>query len=577
MINTELLTSNGAALDTGAPAPAQEAQETRETRETAVNGATAVGTANIAATSPNNTNVANKANKANVAGMTRVDAVGAVGVAGVAGVAGGSNGSGGTATFTKINLNTHSFSFTSAGGAGAAGTASATSATSGTSASASASSANSLIDTRIPTAAYCRVSTLSDAQDGSFETQCSYYANLITRNPTMRLVDIYGDHGKSGRTMKERPALQRLINDCEAGKIKLILTKSISRFARNMLECVNTIRHLSSLGVTIRFEKEHFETNTQGGELMLSILATIAQEESNSISKNLRWSRKQHMERGEPWEPARYGYVSVGKNHKWRIVPQEAEVVKTAFYMAGMCHKVPDILQVLNRMEAARGSSRIWQRGTLRGLLTSLAYVGDYLSHKKCFIVHKDGSIHKVFNNGYVDQVLIEEHHDAIISRELFNAVQDLMRLRLLSGSRTRFSDEDIYVMQRAQEIATANSAGMLNNAELINRLVLANGFKSQLVRAQRVQNTGNTRDTQAKVALRAGAVRTAAKAVAVNAAKVTEVLQDDDFNDEDSQESMDGWQGITDDGHDSRENLSGLSRGNEAVTAHTGTDNWKA
>ena len=147
MINTEFLTSNGAALDTGAPAPAQE------TRETAVNRAAAVGATNIAATSPN------------VAGMTRVDAVGAVGVAG------GSNGSGGTATFTKINLNTHSFSFTSAGGAGAAGTASATSGT-----SASASSANSLIDTRIPTAAYCRVSTLSDAQDGSFETQCSYYA-----------------------------------------------------------------------------------------------------------------------------------------------------------------------------------------------------------------------------------------------------------------------------------------------------------------------------------------------------------------------------------------------------------------
>ena len=521
MINTEFLTSNGAALDTGAPAPAQE------TRETAVNRAVAN---------------ANVANKANVAEMTRVDAVGNTG------------GSVGTATFTKINLNTHSFSFTSAGGAGRAGASGAA----GTNSSSPYPDDPDEVDTRIPTAAYCRVSTLSDAQDGSFETQCSYYANLITRNPTMRLVDIYGDHGKSGRTMKERPALQRLINDCEAGKIKLILTKSISRFARNMLECVNTIRHLSSLGVTIRFEKEHFETNTQGGELMLSILATIAQEESNSISKNLRWSRKQHMERGEPWEPARYGYVSVGKNHKWRIVPQEAEVVKTAFYMAGMCHKVPDILQVLNRMEAARGSSRIWQRGTLRGLLTSLAYVGDYLSHKKCFIVHKDGSIHKVFNNGYVDQVLIEEHHDAIISRELFNAVQDLMRLRLLSGSRTRFSDEDIYVMQRAQEIATANSAGMLNNAELINRLVLANGFKSQLVRAQRVKPNVD--------ALRAGAVRTAAKAVAVNAAKVTEVLQDEDL-----QNSMDDWQGITDDGHDGHENLSG------AVTAHTGTDNWKA
>ena len=102
---------------------------------------------------------------------------------------------------------------------------------------------------KIPTAAYCRVSTMSDLQDGSYEVQRDYYKKLIESNPDMELVGIYGDHGKSGRTMQTRPQLKKLIRDCEEGKIKLILTKSISRFARNMMECVETIRHLRELGV----------------------------------------------------------------------------------------------------------------------------------------------------------------------------------------------------------------------------------------------------------------------------------------------------------------------------------------
>ena len=133
-------------------------------------------------------------------------------------------------------------------------------------------------DKRIPTAAYCRVSTKRDTQDGSYEVQRAYYEKLISEDPTLELVGIYGDHGKSGRYMRGRAELNRLIKDCEAGKVKLILTKSISRFARNMMECVETIRHLRELGVTIRFEKENIDTDTMGGELMLGILATIAQE-----------------------------------------------------------------------------------------------------------------------------------------------------------------------------------------------------------------------------------------------------------------------------------------------------------
>ena len=181
---------------------------------------------------------------------------------------------------------------------------------------------------KIPTAAYCRVSTTSDLQDGSYEVQMDHYKKLIESKPELELVGIYGDHGKSGRSMQTRPQLKKLIRDCEAGRIKLIYTKSISRFARNMMECVETIRHLRELGVKVVFEKEALDTESMGGELMLGILATIAQEESNSIAANMSWSRRKHLEKGQPWNVPRYGYVSVGKEHRWEIVLKQRSSVE---------------------------------------------------------------------------------------------------------------------------------------------------------------------------------------------------------------------------------------------------------
>ena len=307
---------------------------------------------------------------------------------------------------------------------------------------------------RIPTAAYCRVSTKSDLQDGSFETQCAYYEKLISESPNMELVGIYGDHGKSGRSMQGRPELQQLMKDCQAGKVKLILTKSISRFARNMMECVETIRKLREMGVTIRFEREGIDTDHMGGELMLGILATIAQEESNSIAQNMNWSRQKHVERGEPWDVPRYGYVSEGKEHRWVPVPQEAEVARKAFYMAGMCYKIPEIMEEMNRMEAEAGTGKVWKRTPLRSLLTSVVYVGDYLSNKQCKIVDKNGKTKRVVNRGYVDQILIEEHHEAIIGRELFDAVQLLIENGLLNASRKKYTPADELLMERAMQAA---------------------------------------------------------------------------------------------------------------------------
>jgi len=304
------------------------------------------------------------------------------------------------------------------------------------------------------TCAYCRVSTASDTQDGSFEVQCEYYERLISSDPEMEFVGVYGDHGKSGRKMYNRTELNRMIKDCEDGKIDLILTKSISRFARNMADCVETVRHLKELGVRVLFEKENLDTDTMTGELILGILATIAQEESISLSQNQAWSRMKHLERGETWSPPRYGYTSDGKNHGWVIVPNQAEVVRMAFYMAATCHTYAEIRDEMNRMEREEGSKKVWTKPTVALLLRSENYVGDFLSNKECTIIDSNGKEKRVKNKGFVDQILIEGHHPAIVSHELFDIVQELIKHGTIGGGRSVFSAEEKYLMEKGQKIA---------------------------------------------------------------------------------------------------------------------------
>ena len=244
----------------------------------------------------------------------------------------------------------------------------------------------------------------------------------------------------------------------QKNKVKFGLNKvhwaKISRFARNMAECVETVRHLKELGVRILFEKENLDTDTMTGELILGILATIAQEESNSISQNMIWSRNKHLERGESWTPPRYGYRSVGKEHRWEIIPNQAEVVRMAFYMAGMCYTYGEIRDEMNRMEKEEGSDKIWKNPTITKLLRSENYVGDFLSNKSCVIVDSNGKEKRVKNKGYVDQILIEGHHPAIISHELFDVVQELISHGTLGGRRATFSSEEKYLMKKANSIA---------------------------------------------------------------------------------------------------------------------------
>lgn len=303
------------------------------------------------------------------------------------------------------------------------------------------------------TAAYARVSSLSDTQDGSYETQVDYFTRYIQENPDMEFVGVYGDHGKSGREMKKRDGMQKLLEDAKAGAFEQVLCKSVSRWARNLTELVGTVRELKALGIAVIFEKEGINTLDPKNDLILGIFSTIAAEESNTISNNIRWAREKHLEKGEPWDKARYGYRMEMPGHRWVIIPSEGERVKRAFYLAGKCSNYTEICEELNRMEQRDGTGKVWKNSTITNLLRAETYTGDYLSNKEITILTPEGK-KRVRNRGQQDQTLIEEHHEPLVSHELFNVVQTLMQNKLLHTNIVNFRKGADRLVQMASVIA---------------------------------------------------------------------------------------------------------------------------
>ena len=280
-------------------------------------------------------------------------------------------------------------------------------------------------DGRIRVAVYCRVSTLHEEQELSFETQCSYYTRLIDSSPDKDLVGIYADQGMSGLHMENRTELQRLLEDCRNGLVDMVITKSVSRFSRNMSECQRTVEELRRLGIRIFFEREHVDTSDPSSEFFLSILASMAQEESNSLSQNQRWASYHNAEQGTPTRIACYGYRRVvrdGKKTKqWEIVPDEAEMIRRAFRLAleGKCYS--EIAEELNRIEKERGTNGRWYYCRLHAVFRNEAYKGDILTHKHVKPDLITGR--QIENNGEYTQFYIEEHHEPIVSPEDFDKV----------------------------------------------------------------------------------------------------------------------------------------------------------
>ena len=277
-------------------------------------------------------------------------------------------------------------------------------------------------------AAYCRVSTLQEEQEYSFESQAAYYKNFIENNPNLVLVDIYGDHGLSGLRMENRPDLQRLIQDCMDGKIDVIYTKSISRVARNAAECQRLLDKLHEKGVYLVFEKEHIESNDERLRLVLKLLASFAQQQSNIQSQAIRWAVDASAAIGKPVYKVCYGYRKAPTEfdrHRWIVCEEEAEHVRMMFDMIDDGGTSYSIAQKMNEIERDNGGDFTWYSGKICGMLRNIAYKGDLLTNKTVVADYLDGRAVK--NEGLRDQYYLEDHHPAIISREQFDRVQVLM------------------------------------------------------------------------------------------------------------------------------------------------------
>ena len=278
-------------------------------------------------------------------------------------------------------------------------------------------------------AAYCRVSTEEEEQQSSYEAQCTYYTDKIMTNPEWTMAGIFADEGISGTSTKNRDDFNRMIRRCRQKKIDLILTKSISRFARNTLDSLKYIRALRELGIGVIFEKENINTMEMDTELILTFMSAFAQSESESISANVRWGKKQAMKEGRVNSPVSrlYGY---GTNEAGElvIVPEQAEVVKLIFDRILAGYSLRMIRDALNADSIPAKGGKEWRESTVRGIITNEKYCGDVLMQKtfrQDFINRK-----AIKNTGQLPMYLIENHHEGIVSREKYDAVQAEMARR---------------------------------------------------------------------------------------------------------------------------------------------------
>ena len=271
-------------------------------------------------------------------------------------------------------------------------------------------------------AAYCRVSTDSKDQLNSYRTQIGYYTNYIAQHPGWEPADIYADVGITGTSLEKRDEFKRMLQDCRAGKISRILVKSVSRFARNTLELIETTRELKDLGVFVVFEEQGIDTSQMLGEMQLTLLAMAAQEESTSISKNMKWSIQKRMDAGTYLgNTAPYGYRL--KAGQLKAEEKEAVVVRRIFEMrlSGMGQVA--ITQELNRQGIPLRDGKSWTVYRVRYILSNERYIGDSLFQKKYIA---DPLSHKsVRNRGERHQYYIHDTHEGIISREVFQKVQE--------------------------------------------------------------------------------------------------------------------------------------------------------
>ena len=279
-------------------------------------------------------------------------------------------------------------------------------------------------------AAYCRVSTDYDEQASSYETQVSHYKELIGKEPSWQFAGIYADDGISGTNTKKREQFNKMIAACKAGKIDLIVTKSISRFARNTIDCLKYIRDLKAINVAIFFEKENINTMDAKGEVLITIMASLAQQESESLSQNVKMGIQYRYQQGKVFVNHNH-FLGYTKDAKGNLIiePEEAKVIKRIFYsyLNGMTMKeIADSLRADGIQTG--GKTTNWQSSSVAKILKNEKYMGDALLQKTYTVDFL--SKKRVKNNGIMPQYYVENDHPAIIPKPVFMQVQQIIKKR---------------------------------------------------------------------------------------------------------------------------------------------------
>jgi DNA invertase Pin-like site-specific DNA recombinase len=294
-----------------------------------------------------------------------------------------------------------------------------------------------IIKPKLRVAAYCRVSTDSDDQLVSLHAQKSHYETYIKANPEWDYAGLYYDEGISGTKKENRSDLLRLLSDCESGMIDLIITKSVSRFARNTTDCLEMVRKLLDIGVHIYFEKENINTGSMESELMLSILSGLAESESVSISENAKWAIQKRFQNGTfkiSYPP--YGYENI--DGQMIVNPEQAEVVRYIFAEVLSGKGTQKIADDLNHRNIPTKRGGHWTSTTIRGILKNEKYTGDIILQK----TYTDFQFNKRINNGEKNKYLIKNHHEAIISYEVFEAAEAALCQRAKEKGIEKSSDK---------------------------------------------------------------------------------------------------------------------------------------
>ena len=287
-----------------------------------------------------------------------------------------------------------------------------------------------LSEKKLRVAAYCRVSTELEEQESSYEAQVEYYTRKIQETENWKLAGIYADDGKSATNTKKRDDFKAMIKDAEGGKIDMILTKSVSRFARNTVDSLLTIRKLKEKNVAVIFEKEGVNTLDGTGEILITILSSLAQEESRNISENTRWGVVRRFENGKMIVNHNkfMGYTK-NENGDLVIVQEEAEIVRLIFRLYLEGYSAKKISQYLeeNGIKTATGQDK-WYDSVIFKMLRNEKYMGDALLQKTYTIDFMTKK--KVINKGIVPQYYVEDDHEPIIPKELFYRVQEELARR---------------------------------------------------------------------------------------------------------------------------------------------------